>query len=180
MGLEEDVFVGTSIVDMYCKCGRVQMARRAFDRMKEKNVKSWTALVAGYGMHGFLASCSHAGLVDEGWHWFRTMEHKFRIEPGLEHYGCMVDLLGRAGFLKEAYDLINEMKVRPDFVVWGSLLAACRIHKNVELQRFPQGNCFNWTQVIVGTMSCLQMYMLMLEGGRRRKDENIDEESWTG
>lgn len=168
MGLEEDVFVGTSVVDMYCKCGRVRMARRAFDRMKEKNVKSWTALVAGYGMQGHarealevlnemirtrvkpnyitfvsvLAACSHAGLVDEGWHWFRTMERKFRIEPGLEHYGCMVDLLGRAGFLKEAYDLINEMKIRPDFVVWGSLLAACRIHKNVELAEISARKLF--------------------------------------
>ncbi|GMP29780.1 hypothetical protein CsSME_00004746 [Camellia sinensis var. sinensis] len=168
MGLEENVFVGTSVVDMYCKCGRVGMARRAFDRMKEKNVKSWTAMVAGYGMHGcarealevfyemisarvipnyitfvsVLAACSHAGLLDEGWHWFRTMEHKFGIEPGVEHYGCMIDLLGRAGFLKEAYDLIKEMKVRPDFVVWGSLLAACRIHKNVELAEISARKLF--------------------------------------
>uniref|UniRef100_A0A5B7BQB1 DYW domain-containing protein n=1 Tax=Davidia involucrata TaxID=16924 RepID=A0A5B7BQB1_DAVIN len=80
-----------------------------------------------------LAACSHAGLLDEGWHWFKAMQHKFDIEPGVEHYGCMVDLLGRAGFLNKAYNLIKEMKVRPDFVVWGSLLAACRIYKNVEL-----------------------------------------------
>ncbi|KAF8400047.1 hypothetical protein HHK36_015922 [Tetracentron sinense] len=159
MGLEENVFVGTSIIDMYCKCGRVEMARRAFDRMKEKNVKSWTAMVAGYGMHGrakealeifyemqrvgvkpnnitfvsVLAACSHAGLLEEGWHWFKTMNQEYEIEPGIEHYGCMVDLLGRSGCLNEAYELINRMKVRPDFVVWGALLGACRIHKNVEL-----------------------------------------------
>ncbi|OVA17385.1 Pentatricopeptide repeat [Macleaya cordata] len=159
MGFEEDVFAGTSIIDMYCKCGRVEMARKAFDLMKEKNVKSWTAMIAGYGMHGLarealevfyemqrvgvkpnyitfvsvLAACSHAGLVEEGWHWFKTMNQEFGIEPGVEHYGCMVDLLGRAGFLNEAYDLIKGMKMKPDFVVWGSLLGACRIHKNVEL-----------------------------------------------
>ncbi|KAK9271618.1 hypothetical protein L1049_001981 [Liquidambar formosana] len=159
MGLEENVFVGTSIIDMYCKCGKVEMARKAFKRMKEKNVKSWTAMVAGYGMHGrakealevfyemrkagvkpnyitfvsVLAACSHAGLLEEGWHWFKTMNHEFNIEPGVEHYGCMVDLLGRAGYLNDAYDLIKGMKVRPDFVVWGALLGACRIHKNVEL-----------------------------------------------
>ncbi|KAK2968800.1 hypothetical protein RJ640_028193 [Escallonia rubra] len=159
MGLEDDVYMGTSVIDMYCKCGRVRAARRAFGRMKEKNVKTWTAMVAGYGMHGHarealevfydmnqagvkpnyitfvsvLAACSHAGLLDEGWSWFQAMEHKFNIEPGVEHYGCMVDLLGRAGLLNKAYDLIKDMKVRPDFVIWGSLLAACRMHKNVEL-----------------------------------------------
>ncbi|XP_043717297.1 pentatricopeptide repeat-containing protein At3g26782, mitochondrial isoform X2 [Telopea speciosissima] len=159
MSLEDNVFVGTSIIDMYCKCGRVGMARRAFDRMKEKNVKSWTAMVAGYGMHGrareslevfyemqragvkpnyitfvsVLAACSHAGLVEEGWHWLKTMNQDFNIDPGIEHYGCMVDLLGRAGYLDEAYELIKGMKVKPDCVVWGALLAACRIHKNVKL-----------------------------------------------
>lgn len=159
MELEDNLVVGTSIVDMYCKCGRVEMARKAFDRLKRKNVKSWTVMVAGYGMHGHgkeamkvfyemircgikpnyitfvsvLAACSHAGLLKEGWHWFNKMKCEFDVEPGIEHYSCMVDLLGRAGYLKEAYGLIQEMKVKPDFIVWGSLLGACRIHKNVEL-----------------------------------------------
>ncbi|KAH6759734.1 Tetratricopeptide repeat superfamily protein [Perilla frutescens var. frutescens] len=157
--LESDIFLGTSIIHMYCKCGRVSAARRAFDRMNEKNVKTWSALIAGYGMHGqarealevlsemirlgikpnsisfvsVLSACCHAGLVDEGWHWFCTMQHRFKIKPTVEHYGCMVDLLGRAGYLKKAYDLILEMRVRPDLVIWCSLLASCRIHKNVEL-----------------------------------------------
>ncbi|PIA41933.1 hypothetical protein AQUCO_02100046v1 [Aquilegia coerulea] len=159
LGLDENVFVGTSVIDMYCKCGRVETARKAFNCMKEKNVKSWTAMISGYGMHGqakeslevfyemqkngvkpnyitfvsVLAACSHAGLVEEGRHWFRTMNTKFDIEPGVEHYGCMVDLLGRAGCLNEAYHLIKGMKVKPDFVVWGALLGACKVHKNVEL-----------------------------------------------
>ena len=159
MLLEENVFVGTSVIDMYCKCGRVGMARKAFNRMKGKNIKSWTAMIAGYGMHGqarealevfdemqsagvkpnyitfvsVLAACSHAGLVTEGWQWFNAMAIEFNIVPGVEHYGCMVDLLGRAGHLNEAYDLIKQMKVKPDFVVWGALLGACRIHKNVEI-----------------------------------------------
>lgn len=126
MNLESNVFVGTSIIDMYCKCGTVNTARRAFNRMNEKNVKSWSALIAGYGMHGqarealkllsemihdgvkpngitfisILSACCHAGLVDEGWHWFCAMQHRFNIKPTVEHYGCMVDLLGRAGYLK--------------------------------------------------------------------------------
>lgn len=159
MNLESNVFVGTSIIHMYCKCGRVSSARKAFDRMSEKNVKTWSSMIAGYGMHGqakealevlsgmiqhgvkpnsisfvsVLSACCHAGLVDEGWHWFCTMQHRFKIEPTVEHYGCMVDLLGRAGYLKKAYDVILDMKVRPDLVIWCSLLASCRIHKNVEL-----------------------------------------------
>ncbi|MCD7461094.1 Pentatricopeptide repeat-containing protein, mitochondrial [Datura stramonium] len=168
MNLEDNVYVGTSMIDMYCKCGRLRMARNAFNRMKEKNVKSWSALIAGYGMHGrarealqvfyemnsagvkpnyitfvsVLAACSHAGLLDEGWYWFKAMEPRFCIQPGVEHYACMVDLLGRAGFLAKAYNLLKEMKVTPDFVIWGSLLAACRMHKNVELGEISASNLF--------------------------------------
>lgn len=168
MNLEDNVIVGTSIIDMYCKCGRVEMARKAFNRLKEKNVRSWTAMVAGYGMHGrarealkifysmvraqvrpnyitfvsVLAACSHAGFVEEAWHWFHAMKDEFNIKPGVEHYGCMVDLLGRAGHLNRAYDLIKGMKVKPDFVVWGSLLGACRIHKNVELAEISAKELF--------------------------------------
>ncbi|CAK7328389.1 unnamed protein product [Dovyalis caffra] len=159
MGFANNVIMCTSIIDMYCKCGQAEMARNAFDGMKEKNVRSWTAMIAGYGVHGFarealdvfyqmiwagvkpnyvtfisvLAACSHAGFLDEGRRWFNAMSNEYNVEPGIEHYGCMVDLLGRAGYLNEAYNLIRSMKVRHDFVLWGSLLAACRIHKNVEL-----------------------------------------------
>ncbi|KAK9749976.1 hypothetical protein RND81_02G163300 [Saponaria officinalis] len=159
IGLEQNVYIGTSIVDMYCKCGRISMARKAFDRMNYRNLKSWSAMIAGYGMHGYpreaqsvfydmkkaevrpnyitfvsvLAACSHAGLVDEGWDCFTSMKKEFGVELGVEHYSCLVDLLGRAGFVGKAYDLIKEMKVDPDFVIWGSLLAGCRMHKNLEL-----------------------------------------------
>ncbi|XP_052160824.1 pentatricopeptide repeat-containing protein At3g26782, mitochondrial [Oryza glaberrima] len=159
MGLEENVYVGTSVVDMYSKCGRVEMASRAFRKIKEKNILSWSAMITGYGMHGrgqealeiftemkrsglrpnyitfisVLAACSHAGLLDEGRYWYNAMKQEFGIEAGVEHYGCMVDLLGRAGCLDEAYSLIKEMKVKPDAAIWGALLSACRIHKNVEL-----------------------------------------------
>lgn len=168
MNLEEDVYVGTSIIDMYCKCGRVEMARKVFDRMKEKNIKSWSALVSGYGMHGqarealqvlnnmirarvkpnyvtfvsILNACSHAGLLKEGWHWFNSMLRDYHIEPGIEHYSCIVDLLGRAGHLQRAYELIKGMRVKPDFVIWGSLLSACRVHKNVELGEISAGKLF--------------------------------------
>ncbi|CAN6861625.1 unnamed protein product [Brassica oleracea] len=168
MGLEDDVVVGTSIIDMYCKCGRVEAARKVFDRMRKKNVRTWTAMIAGYGMHGHavkalelfpvmlssgvrpnyitfvsvLAACSHAGLHVEGWRWFNSMKGRFGVEPGLEHYGCMVDLLGRAGYLQKAYDLVLTMKMKPDSVIWSSLLAACRIHKNVELAEISVARLF--------------------------------------
>lgn len=151
--------MSTSITDMYCKCGEIKMERKTFDGMREKNVKSWTAMIAGYGKHGLakealavfyemhragvqpnyitfvsvLAACSHAGFVEEGRNFFSTMNQEFGTEPGAEHYSCMVDLLGRAGFLNEAFDLIKGMKVKPDVMVWGALLAACRIHKNIKL-----------------------------------------------
>ena len=158
--MRENVIVNTAMIDMYCKCGRVELARRAFDRMKERNVKSWTAMVAGYGSHGLagealrlfsemvgpgsgprpnhvtflsvLSACSHAGLAREAWHWFRSMRRDHGLVPGVEHYGCMVDLLGRAGDLGGAHGLISEMSeaAAPDFVIWGSLLGACRVHKN--------------------------------------------------
>ncbi|WVZ62775.1 hypothetical protein U9M48_012477, partial [Paspalum notatum var. saurae] len=159
MGLEDNVYVGTAVVDMYSKCGKVEMAWKAFQKIEEKNILSWTAMIAGYGMHGYgqealevfsemrmsglkpnyitfisvLAACSHAGLLNEGRYWYNRMKNEFGIEPGVEHSGCMVDLLGRAGCLDEAYGLIKEMKVKPDAAMWGALLSACRIHKNVEL-----------------------------------------------
>lgn len=153
------MFIATSLIDMYFKCGKVEFAREAFEDTTNKNVTSWTSMIAGYGMHGLaqdamdifykmrssavkpnyitfvsvLTACSHAGLVKEGQYWFNAMSHEYDIKPGVEHYGCMVDLLGRTGHLNEAYILIQEMEVKPDSVVWGSLLGACRIHKNVEI-----------------------------------------------
>ncbi|XP_078181371.1 tetratricopeptide repeat (TPR)-like superfamily protein [Carex rostrata] len=168
LGLEQNVYIGTSVVDMYCKCGRVEMAKKAFDRMKERNIFTWSALVAGYGIHGrgrealevfdkmissglkpnyitfvsVLAACNHAGLIKEGKHWFQAMKSDFAIEPGVEHYSCMVDLLGSGGYLDEAYGLIKDMKIQPDSMVWGSLLRACKTHKNVELVEIASRNLF--------------------------------------
>ncbi|CAM9001330.1 unnamed protein product [Rhodiola kirilowii] len=167
-GMEHNLYIGTSLIDMYFKCGKVDFARETFKNMKTKNVTSWTAMIAGYGMHGLaqdamdifyemrksavnpnyitfvsvLAACSHAGLVEEGQRWFQAMRNEYDIEPGVEHYSCMVDLLGRAGRINEAYNLTQEMKIKPDSVVWGSLLSACRIHKNVEYGEIAAARLF--------------------------------------
>eukprot|EP01018_Ginkgo_biloba_P008638 Gb_28775 [translate_table: standard] len=156
-GLDSDIFVGNALVDMYAKCGSIEEARNVFDKMPRQNVVSWTTMITGYAMHGcgkealhlfeqmqhsgtkpnyvtfigVLSACCHAGLMDDGWHYFGCMSRDYHIIPSVEHYSCMVDLLGRAGRLDEAQDFINKMPMKPDATLWGSLLAACRIHNYI-------------------------------------------------
>eukprot|EP01018_Ginkgo_biloba_P026951 Gb_35042 [translate_table: standard] len=158
-GFESDVSVGTALIDMYAKCGSIEIARQVFDSMCERNVVSWSAMIAGYGMHGHgedalklfsqmqqigiepndvtficvLSACSHAGLVEEGLQVFDCMNQDYCIIPSMKLYACMVDLLGRAGRLDEAQNFIKNMPLEPDAGVWGALLGACRIHCNIEL-----------------------------------------------
>ncbi|KAK9156783.1 hypothetical protein Scep_003357 [Stephania cephalantha] len=154
-----DVILGTAMIDMYAKCGSVDSAREIFDAMEEKNVVSWSAMIAAYGCHGhgrealglfplmvqsgvepnritflnLLYACSHAGLVDEGRKIFDTMWECHSVKPDVKHYTCIVDLLGRAGRLNEALELIENMPLERDAGLLGAFLGACRIHKNVEL-----------------------------------------------
>lgn len=158
-GISADRNVANAIVDMYVKCGVLVLARSLFDMIPAKDLISWTIMIAGYGMHGFgcdaiatfndmrqagiepdevsfisvLYACSHSGLVDEGWRFFNMMRYECNIEPKLEHYACMVDLLSRTGNLSEAYRFIETMPVAPDATIWGSLLCGCRIHHEVKL-----------------------------------------------
>eukprot|EP01018_Ginkgo_biloba_P019175 Gb_04167 [translate_table: standard] len=158
-GFESDIAVGTALINMYAKCGSIDDARQLFDKMSERDVVSWSAMIAGYGMHGHgekalalfsqmrqkgikpnhitfisvLSACSHTGLVDEGWQYFDSMIQDYFITPTVEHYACMVDLLGRSGLLVEAQNFIQKMPLEPDARVWGALLGACRIHCNFVL-----------------------------------------------
>eukprot|EP01018_Ginkgo_biloba_P008642 Gb_28779 [translate_table: standard] len=158
-GFHSDILLGNALVDMYSKCGSLDHACLVFEKMPRRNVVSWTAMIVGYAMHGWgkqalqlfkqmqhsgikpdhvtfvgvLSACCHAGLVDDGWQYFNCMSQDYHITPALEHYCCMVDLLGRAGRLDEAHDFIIKMPIKPDASVWGSLLGACRIHSNIEL-----------------------------------------------
>nr|AYM00633.1 pentatricopeptide repeat protein [Salvia miltiorrhiza] len=170
-GLESDVAVGSALVDMYAKCGCLIMARSVFESMPNRNVITWNAMIMAYGMHGegdgaltlfrkmvvdggevkpnevtfiaVFAACSHSGLVDDGKQLFQTMKADHGVEPNADHYACVVDLLGRAGRLDEAYDIINLMPVGLDKVgVWSSLLGACRIHQNVQLGEISAFNLF--------------------------------------
>ncbi|XP_017235584.1 pentatricopeptide repeat-containing protein DOT4, chloroplastic [Daucus carota subsp. sativus] len=158
-GLSSDQFVMNALLDMYVKCGALVLARSLFSIMPDKNLVSWTVMIAGYGMHGFgreavstfsemrragikpdsasfisiLYSCSHSGLLDEGWSLFNIMRNDCKIEPTLEHYTCMVDLLSRAGKLAKAYSFIKNMPINPDCFIWGVLLRGCRIHHDLKL-----------------------------------------------
>ncbi|KAB2059967.1 hypothetical protein ES319_A11G344600v1 [Gossypium barbadense] len=157
--LSLNVILGTALVDMYARCGSIEKAIKVFDQMPERDVLSWTALIAGFAMHGYaekaiwffskmvnsglkprditftslLSACSHGGLVEKGLELFESMKRNYGIEPRLEHYGCVVDLLGRAGKLAEAEKFVLEMPVKPNVPIWGALLGACRIHRNAEI-----------------------------------------------
>jgi pentatricopeptide repeat protein len=158
-GFESSVSVGNSLIDMYCKCGSIEVAHKVFDSMYQKDLVSWNSIIAGYGMHGYgedalaffhqmhqigvkpdhitfvavLSACNHAGLVDKGRQYFNCMSQDYCIMPRMEHYACMADLLGRAGCLDEAYSFIKKMPLEPSADVWGALLGACRTYNNIEL-----------------------------------------------
>ncbi|XP_058074608.1 pentatricopeptide repeat-containing protein At1g08070, chloroplastic-like [Magnolia sinica] len=157
--IEVDIVLRTALVDMYAKCGSIESALRVFHEMPERDVMTWTAMIGGLAMCGHgekalelfyemqrsgvrpdaitfvgvLSACSHAGLVDEGFSHFDSMSSLYNIKPSVEHYGCMVDLLGRAGHIEKAEEFIRNMPMVPDFFVLGGLLGACRIHGNLEV-----------------------------------------------
>lgn len=151
--------INNALLDMYAKCGNVGMARLVFNRMTEKTVVSWTSMIAALAMQGLaeeaiqlfckmensgvisdeitflsiLYACSHAGLIEKGCEYFSSMRENYGIEPSIEHYGCMVDLYGRAGQLQKAYEFVCEMPTPPNVVIWRTLLGACMMYNNVEL-----------------------------------------------
>ncbi|KAI3893866.1 hypothetical protein MKX03_025198 [Papaver bracteatum] len=161
-----DSVLSAALIDMYAKCGNISLAMQVFHSSEEKNISTYTAAISGLAYNGYneesirifekmksaritpdhisylavLCSCSHMGSVEKGFHYFNSMVEVHGIKPELDHYTCMVDLLGRAGLLEEAERFINTMPITPDNVIWGALLGAWRTHSNVEMgQRV--GNC---------------------------------------
>jgi len=150
-GLEFDIVVGSAIVDMYAKCGRIDYASRFFELMPVRNVYSWNSIISGYARHGsankaleifakmkgegqtpnhvtfvgVLSACSHGGLVREGFEYFGSMSKEFGLAPKMEHFSCMVDLLGRSGQLDKVEDFINRMPVKPNALIWRTVLGSC-------------------------------------------------------
>lgn len=152
--------INNSLITMYSRCGEIADACTVFNEIKlYKDVITWNAMIGGYASHGLAAealelfklmkrlkicptyitfisvlnACAHAGLVEEGRKQFKSMINDYGIEPRVEHFASLVDILGRQGQLKEAMDLINTMPFKPDKAVWGALLGGCRVHNNVEL-----------------------------------------------
>ncbi|OIT25875.1 PREDICTED: putative pentatricopeptide repeat-containing protein At5g59200, chloroplastic [Nicotiana attenuata] len=157
--IEVNHIVGSALVNMYSRCGDIDEAASLFEGLEARDVTTYNSMIVGYALNGksieaikmfrrmihegikptsitfsaVLNACSHGGLVDIGFDIFESMETEYGIERRIEHYGCMVDLLGRVGRLQEAYDFIQRANIAPDNIIWGSLLSACRIHKKFEL-----------------------------------------------
>ncbi|CAI9297725.1 unnamed protein product [Lactuca saligna] len=140
VGLAENPHAANALLDLYSKTGNIKEAHKVFDEMKDKSVVSWTTLIVGLAMNGFgvLYACSHCGLVDEGFNYFKRMKEEYKIEPRIEHHGCMVDLLGRSGHVQQAYDYIINMPLQPNAVIWRTLLGACTIHGHTGIAEFAR------------------------------------------
>ncbi|KAK4847487.1 hypothetical protein QYF36_002437 [Acer negundo] len=158
-GFNLDVYIGSALIDMYAKCGSLDRSLSVFFKLQEKNLFCWNSIIEGLAVHGFanealamfdrmetekinpngvtfisiLSACTHAGLVKEGLRRFQSMSRKYFISPELEHYGCMVDLLSKAGLLGDALELIRSMKFQPNAVIWGALLGGCKLHRNLKI-----------------------------------------------
>ncbi|KAG9450889.1 hypothetical protein H6P81_010854 [Aristolochia fimbriata] len=159
-GLGSEVFVANALIDLYSRSGDLLMAREIFDRMRVKDVASWSVIINAYGIHGFgdealnlfsvmelygykpddisfigvLSACSHSGLVEEGRKLFKCMTEKYKVSPRMEHYACMVDLLARAGYLDEALEFVKQLPTKPSVSMVESLTGACRVHGNTALR----------------------------------------------
>ncbi|KAG8381157.1 hypothetical protein BUALT_Bualt06G0093200 [Buddleja alternifolia] len=164
-GFEFNLCVCNALISMYTRCGNMEAGFQVFSEMKDRNVISWTSIITGFAKHGFakqalelfnqmldfgvepnevtyvavLSACSHAGLTDEGFMHFHSMWKKHGIKQRMEHYACMVDILGRSGFLDEAIEFIKSMPFTPDALIWRTLLGACRVHGNMELGEYAAG-----------------------------------------
>ncbi|CAN6470508.1 unnamed protein product [Victoria cruziana] len=160
--IELDSVLASALADMYSRCGDIEKALQIYKSIREPTTITWNARIAGLAMHGrgkeaieaflamqrsglrpdantfvgVLSACSHSGLVDEGLLYFKLMNEEFCVAPNVKHYGCMIDLLGRAGLFDTAMEIINGMPMRVDVAIWGSLLGSCRNHGNLELGKY--------------------------------------------
>ncbi|KAG0464047.1 hypothetical protein HPP92_020116 [Vanilla planifolia] len=157
----KNALLANALIDMYAKCGRIERAVEVFRSQIEKDIWSWNSVIGGLALNGraeeclsffremkrdgvrpneitfisLLAACSHGGLVKEGRRYLAMMRDEYGMEPGVKHYGCVVDMLGRRGRLHEAMETIREMRTAPNEVIWRTLLSACTTHGDVDMAR---------------------------------------------
>nr|XP_010907158.1 pentatricopeptide repeat-containing protein At5g48910-like [Elaeis guineensis] len=152
--------LGSALIDMYSKCGLIDNALSVFRSIcHERQVGDWNSMISGLAIHGLgrqaieifdemqrigvepndisflglLKACSHSGMIEEGWLYFKLMQERYRMEPGIQHYGCLIDLLSRSGLLEEAQRVIEDLPMEPDVVVWKSILSSCVRHGHVDI-----------------------------------------------
>ncbi|XP_063943772.1 putative pentatricopeptide repeat-containing protein At3g49142 isoform X2 [Daucus carota subsp. sativus] len=144
IGLDSNLNVQSALIAMYAKCGSLTDAEYYFARIRpsEKHLDAWNTMITAYASHGLLSGCSHSGLVDVGLEYFHRMSSVYFVEPCLEHFACVVDILGRAGRLVEAYNLISDMPMQAGGSIWGALLAASRKHRNLEFAEISAKKLF--------------------------------------
>ncbi|KAJ6957994.1 pentatricopeptide repeat-containing protein [Populus alba x Populus x berolinensis] len=161
LGFQSDVYINNSLIHFYASCGSLESAKNVFDKMPQRSLVSWNSMILGFAMHGkgelalecfermirisrfvpnsitfvgVLSACNHRYMVNEGRKYFDMMVNEYKIEPQLEHYGCLVDILARAGLIDEALELVSSMPMKPDVVIWRSLLdSCCKRNASVEL-----------------------------------------------
>ncbi|CAL0328665.1 unnamed protein product [Lupinus luteus] len=160
-GFAIDSFISNALVDMYGKCGNLKQAFKVFEMNPNKGLTSWNSMINSFALHGqsdcaiavfeqmikhsggmkpdevtfigLLNACTHGGLVEKGYSYFEMMVREFGIEPRIDHYGCLIDLLGRAGRFDEAMEVVRGMSMEPDEVIWGSLLNGCKVYGRTDL-----------------------------------------------
>ncbi|CAD6226106.1 unnamed protein product [Miscanthus lutarioriparius] len=201
------VALGNALIDMSAKCGDVGRARLVFNKMKTRCVITWTTMISGFAYNGqfrealliyhdmcregvtlddtvfvaALAACAHGGLLQEGWSIFKQMVEHYGIVPRMEHYGCIVDLLGRAGKLQEAVRFIESMPLKPAVVIWVTLLSSCITHGDAELTEYVSARVveiepFNSSyQVLVSNCSALEgRWGSVMDARRIMRDRGVE------
>lgn len=174
--LDKDLSLYNSLLNMYTKCGDLETAKVVFDSIENKDVTTWTSMITGYAIHGranealalftamtdskiapndvtfigVLMACSHVAMVDDGKRYFKIMVNDYGVKPRLSHFGCMVDLLCRAGLLQEAKDFILDMPMKPNAVLWRTLLSACSIRGDIDLAEETRGRLLEYDENLVG------------------------------
>lgn len=197
-GLESEISVGNTLIDMYADCGSLEDANIMFCRLPERDVVTWSAMISGYAEHNnyvlalhcfenmqqqgltpdnvtylsILSACNNAGLVDEGCLHLRKMREKHGIAPTVEHYNCIIDLLGRNGCINEAQDLLETLLFRSDIVAWTSLLGSCKMHSNLTIGR----QCFDHAVAMKSKSAAGYVFMsnIYAQFGMQKDSENVE------